>query len=283
MTAIEPLAANPALTIDSTSQGAQTTPSSNQLGEDTFLKLLVAQMQYQDPMNPTDSTQFLTQTAQFTEVEALNNIESDLKQETAANEVLEAGSMIGKNVSVATQNGTPAVTSVVHLGGNLSVDDPVGTVTSTNTTLYTNKGTAEPVKVELTKLANNSDGSSRWAARAYVSTTPIAGPYEVDFDKNGELTSGDLTISSSQLDNIPGTNGEWDPNGVRIDLGSATDTDRLRVATGADALTTFGQNGTDGTSVSGVVTGVEFTANGPLLTINNKQFQMTDVTNVNVV
>ena len=39
--------------------------------QDTFLKLLVAQLKYQDPSNPADSTQFLAQTAQFTQVEKL--------------------------------------------------------------------------------------------------------------------------------------------------------------------------------------------------------------------
>ncbi len=39
--------------------------------KDMFLKLLLAQMKYQDPMNPTDSTQYLSQMAQFTTVEKL--------------------------------------------------------------------------------------------------------------------------------------------------------------------------------------------------------------------
>ncbi|MFN7993821.1 MAG: flagellar hook capping FlgD N-terminal domain-containing protein [Bryobacteraceae bacterium] len=45
--------------------------------ENTFLQLLVAQMQNQDPMNPQDSSQFLTQLAQFSQVEQLIGIHSD--------------------------------------------------------------------------------------------------------------------------------------------------------------------------------------------------------------
>ena len=52
----------------------QAAKSSNKLDQDTFLKLLVAQMKYQDPSNPADATQFLTQTAQFTQVEKLGAI-----------------------------------------------------------------------------------------------------------------------------------------------------------------------------------------------------------------
>ena len=283
MTAVNSITANPALALDNSAQGAQAKPSTSQFGEDTFLKLLVAQMQYQDPMNPTDSTQFLAQTAQFTEVETLNNIQSEMKSQAAATEVLEAGSMIGKDVTVANSSGTPAVTTVAHLGGNLSADDTVGSKTSTTATLYTTKGTAVPVRVELTRLPDGSDGSKHWQARAYVSTTQIGGPFSVDFGSNGEQTSGNITLTTADLSNVPGTNGEWDPSGVTLDLGTAGDSSRLRVGSGADSLTTFGQNGTDGQSVSGVVTGVEFTANGPLLTINDKQYQLTDVTNVNVV
>ncbi len=283
MTAISPISTNPSLAIDSGAQGAQAQPSSNQMNEDTFLKLLVAQMQYQDPMNPTDSTQMLAQTAQFAEVESLNNIESEIKAQSAATEVLEAGSMVGKDVTVGTPSGVPAVTTVVHLGGNLSVDDTVGSTTSTTATLYTTKGTQVPVRVDLTRMPDGSDGSKHWQARVYESTTQLAGPISVDFDSNGELTSGNITLSASDLENAVGTTGLWDPNGVRLDLGTAGDTSRLRVASGADSLTTFGQNGTDGTSTSGVVTGVQFTANGPLLTINDKQYQLSDVTNVNVV
>ena len=61
-----------------------TTPSAddsgnNTLNQDTFLTLLVAQLKYQDPMNPADSTEFLSQTAQFTQVEKLGQI-ADMMQ-----------------------------------------------------------------------------------------------------------------------------------------------------------------------------------------------------------
>jgi hypothetical protein len=215
-------------------------------------------------------------------VESLNNIESEIKAQEASSEVLEAGSMIGKDVSVATPSGTPAVSTVTNVGGNLSVDDSVGSTTSTTATLYTSKGTQEPLRLQFTRMPDGSDGSKHWQARAFVSTTPIAGPFNVDFDASGNLTSGDITLTSTQLDQIPDSSGEWDPNGVRLNLGTSNDSTRLKVGSGADSLTSFGGNGTDGQSVSGVVTGVEFTANGPLLTINNQQYQLSDVTNMNV-
>ena len=43
----------------------------DQMGKDMFLKLLVAQMKYQDPANPASSSEFMAQTATFTQVEKL--------------------------------------------------------------------------------------------------------------------------------------------------------------------------------------------------------------------
>jgi flagellar basal-body rod modification protein FlgD len=45
----------------------------------TFLKLLVSQIQNQDPLNPTDSTQFVTQLAQFSELEQMTNANQHLQ------------------------------------------------------------------------------------------------------------------------------------------------------------------------------------------------------------
>jgi flagellar basal-body rod modification protein FlgD len=47
--------------------------------QETFLKLLIAQIKHQDPLNPADSVQFLTQLAQFSELEQLMAIRSEIK------------------------------------------------------------------------------------------------------------------------------------------------------------------------------------------------------------
>ena len=49
------------------------------LDRDDFLNLLIAQLQHQDPLNPTDSTEFTAQLAQFSSLEQLGNINSNLK------------------------------------------------------------------------------------------------------------------------------------------------------------------------------------------------------------
>ena len=55
----------------------------SQLGKDDFLLLLVTQMKYQDPLEPTDNTEYVTQLAQFSELEYMQNM-MDVTQHTSA-------------------------------------------------------------------------------------------------------------------------------------------------------------------------------------------------------
>jgi len=58
------------------------TPNDGVMGQDEFLNMLVAQLNYQDPMDPMDSQQFAAQLAQFTSVEQLVSINELLQEST---------------------------------------------------------------------------------------------------------------------------------------------------------------------------------------------------------
>lgn len=60
-----------------TDTGALANVPSKLASEETFLKLLVAQMKNQDPLNPMDSTQFVTQLAQYSSLEQLIGLKQD--------------------------------------------------------------------------------------------------------------------------------------------------------------------------------------------------------------
>ena len=65
----------------STGTGATKQNSSDALtSKDTFLKLLVAQIKNQDPTNPTDSTQFVGQLTQYSELEQLIGINGGVQK-----------------------------------------------------------------------------------------------------------------------------------------------------------------------------------------------------------
>jgi flagellar basal-body rod modification protein FlgD len=66
-------------TSSSSSSAASSAAGSSAPSEEVFLQLLVSQIQNQDPLNPTDSTQFVSQLAQFSELEQVIAIRSDIE------------------------------------------------------------------------------------------------------------------------------------------------------------------------------------------------------------
>ncbi|PWW21301.1 flagellar basal-body rod modification protein FlgD [Geodermatophilus normandii] len=79
---------------------------SDQMGKDTFLQLLVAQMRYQDPNSPTSTTEFMSQTATFTQVEKLEEIAAQNAELLALQRSLSAGALVGHAVSWTAEDGT---------------------------------------------------------------------------------------------------------------------------------------------------------------------------------
>ncbi|WP_042199168.1 flagellar hook capping FlgD N-terminal domain-containing protein [Paenibacillus camerounensis] len=77
--------------------GTAKTTGNSTLGKDQFLKILITQLQNQDPMQPMEDKEFIAQMAQFTSVEQLMNISTQL---TAMNQSLGSVSgLIGKDIT----------------------------------------------------------------------------------------------------------------------------------------------------------------------------------------
>lgn len=81
--------------------------SNNELGQDAFLKLLVAQLKYQDPLNPADGAEFLAQTAQFTMVEKLADLTSQGESSMTSQMQMQAAQLVGKQVTYVDASGIP--------------------------------------------------------------------------------------------------------------------------------------------------------------------------------
>lgn len=79
----------------------------NSLGKDAFLQLLVAQMKYQDPLNPSTDTEFVAQLAQFSSLEQMQNL-----SQTSLNS--QAFSLVGKEVIVKVTNASNGSVSYVQ-------------------------------------------------------------------------------------------------------------------------------------------------------------------------
>lgn len=76
------------------------------LDRDAFLKLLVAQLKYQDPTNPADTSQMLAQTAQLSMVDRLNEISEAFTTSNAAQRLSLAGTMVGREISFVGPEGS---------------------------------------------------------------------------------------------------------------------------------------------------------------------------------
>jgi len=85
-----------------TSATASPTKANDGLGQDAFLKLLVTQLQHQDPSKPMDDSQFITQLATFSSLEQLSNIAS---QVTAISQFLVAQNLASGSSSQNSSNG----------------------------------------------------------------------------------------------------------------------------------------------------------------------------------
>ena len=278
MTTVFPISSALPPKTTSATDPTSTSASQNQLNENTFLTLLVAQLKYQDPMNPADSTQFLTQTAQFTEVETLQKIETDQEASQSANQLLSASSMLGRpvtyNIAAAGLSGTPTPTTTIEVRGSLPTDAAVGAKTSATTDVFDAQGQKVTLDLDFTKTANG------WTVQASNNGTALGDPVAINFDSTGDHTSNDVTIPSSALDGVVGESGQWPATGLTLAFGASNDPTRLQLASGPANVSVAEQNGNDGQTATGIVTGVHITSDGPQLAVGGQLIPYTSITDV---
>ena len=105
--------------------------SSTNLGKEDFLRLLTVQLQYQDPLNPMENTEFIAQMAQFSSLEQLQNMNQSMDRNLESENLLHnsmrnnlATSLIGKSVEIPTSEiefaGDGSTTLAYRLGEGAS-------------------------------------------------------------------------------------------------------------------------------------------------------------------
>lgn len=128
----------PAAATNSTTKSAAS--GFGDLGADAFLKLLVAQMRYQNPFSPSDPTAMMGQIAQFTQVEALNKVVTASQTAYAMNETNFASSLIGRQVSLVESGASAGTVESVRF-------------TAAGPVLKFNDGTEAPLNKVTTVMA----------------------------------------------------------------------------------------------------------------------------------
>ena len=101
------------IALSQAEQLAQTkTRGSSELGKEEFLQLLVCQLQNQDPLNPQNDTEFVSQLAQFSSLDQMTNMSTEFAKLANMLSSNEAVSLLGKNVTIST--GDTSVNGVVE-------------------------------------------------------------------------------------------------------------------------------------------------------------------------
>ena len=100
-------------------------PDAQQLGQDQFLKLMLAQLKNQDPLKPLEPAEFLGQLAQFSTVTGIQEMKgavSDMAGALRASQALQGATLVGRHiVAVADRANFDGVTSIVG-----RIDAPTG-------------------------------------------------------------------------------------------------------------------------------------------------------------
>jgi len=135
--------------VESISSGKTYAQKSNELGYDQFLQILCAEMQYQDPLNPTSNTDYIAQMATFTQVESMLNMQNTMTSS-------QANDLVGKYVIMKVTSSTTGevtyaagnVDYVLHQNGKtyLSIDDSLYNIEDLDTV-------ADPDYMEAVSLA----------------------------------------------------------------------------------------------------------------------------------
>lgn len=87
------------------------------LGQDDFLRLLVAQMAAQDPLNPQKDTDFIAQMASFSSLEQAKTMQTDLAGLRSDQQLLQANALLGRTVIIqnADQSAVSGLVSAVQM------------------------------------------------------------------------------------------------------------------------------------------------------------------------
>jgi flagellar basal-body rod modification protein FlgD len=90
-----------------------------ELGKDDFLKLLITQLSHQDPTQPLEDREFVAQMAQFSTLEQMTNMTSELSQVLGLLARSQAVNLLGRTVEIAGADGQSGVTGRVQaISGN---------------------------------------------------------------------------------------------------------------------------------------------------------------------
>ncbi|NGP87397.1 flagellar hook assembly protein FlgD [Fodinibius halophilus] len=170
----------------------QSAGGNKKLGQDQFLKLLVAQMKNQDPINPMDGKEFASQLAEFNSVEQLVGVNKGISSLKDTQEMMRvemtnsmAASLTGKNVR--------ALSNKVNLdaGGSADVNFELNN-NAENVEIVVKDASGSTVRTESLNGGSSGENSWTWDGRDNDGRSVAEGQYNVEI----KATNGDNSVKS---------------------------------------------------------------------------------------
>ncbi len=193
----------------STSTSEVETYGNSTLGKNEFLTILTTQLQYQDPTDPMDNSEFVAQLAQFSSLEQMQNMNTTLEQlvlvdqAAAQNSVV---SMVGKDALFTSAEHTLTQDGSVRVSADLASDaaDVIMTVSTTDGTVVRRQsfGALNAGVNELTWDGYNDDGDAQEPGTYLVSVaaTDLSGEsVEVTQQQRARITGVEFEDGAAQL------------------------------------------------------------------------------------
>jgi flagellar basal-body rod modification protein FlgD len=148
--------------------GLSNTPSNMQISQADFLQLITAQMKDQNPLSPSDPTQFVTQLEGMSQVSAMQSVQSSMQ----AQAIMSGTTLIGRSILA------PGTQAILSTGGAIggAVEAPAGT---TKLTVTVKDSTGLPVDTFTVNPADTGLTSFVWKGTTSTGATAAAGQYTI--------------------------------------------------------------------------------------------------------
>ncbi|MEJ0007407.1 MAG: flagellar hook capping FlgD N-terminal domain-containing protein [Steroidobacteraceae bacterium] len=200
---------NPLAGATAAATGGTAVPANMQINESDFLQLITTQLQNQNPLQPTDPSQFLGQLEGLSEVSSLQSMQSAM----SSSQVTNGASLLGHSVLA------PGTSATLATGGLIAgaVDAPAG---ATNLTVSIADSKGAPVtSFQVTPAASGMTAFS-WNGATSVGTTAAAGQYTISV--NATVNGASQAVAPMVVSQVQSVT--IDPSTQQLDLNTNSGT-----------------------------------------------------------
>ena len=242
------------------------TSTTNELGKDSFIQLLVTQMKYQDPLNPMDNSEMLAQLAQFTALEQMMNVAQASQKQLASN-------MIGKYVEYSYTDSTSGETTY-NVGKvdyvNINGSTPVLGIGELEISLEDVYSVVDSSNIEATTSAFDVIGQT---VQATLSETNLAGTVE-NVIIEGEVQS--ISMKNGVPYVVIGISGEK----IELPYSDVQNIVQNTSVTSREVIATITDSEGKQQTIKGIAEYIKVTAAGTYVYVNGQLVDFNQITSV---